>query len=111
MSAAAGAGSARGAAVLALNLAMVFSLLNFAASAEVKADQRRVIITYSSRTRSSIGQWRPMLLSQGVSIVQDLGADNLAVISGPTDSVIAEALKLPGIESVEEDIIMTAHVG
>lgn len=41
--------------------------------------------------------------------MQDL-ADDLAVLSGPANTVIAEALKLPGVQSIEEDIILKAHV-
>ncbi|KAG7673222.1 hypothetical protein Ndes2526B_g03355 [Nannochloris sp. 'desiccata'] len=40
--------------------------------------------------------------------MQDL-ADDLAVLSGPANTVIAEALKLPGVQSIEEDIILKAH--
>jgi hypothetical protein len=52
-----------------------------------------------------------MLLAQGVNLVSDLQKNHLAVLSGPADTVMAEALKIPGVESVEEDIILSAHVG
>jgi hypothetical protein len=107
-----GAPSARTGTALAVHLVIIFIFGTASAGDSKKIEDRRVIVTYSSRARRSAqGHWETMLLSQGVTMVQDLVADNLAVISGPADSVMAEALKLPGVENVEEDIMMTAHVG
>jgi hypothetical protein len=114
--AAAGAGAARSSAMLAFNLAifLIFSISK-TASAEVVNDPKhhRVIVRYSPTSSRAVQSrhYQSMLLSEGVSLEVDLAADRIAVLSGPADTVLAEAMKLPGVESVEEDITLSAHVG
>lgn len=107
MSASAGTESARAAVIFVLHLA-IFLIFGTASAEDLNNTERRLIIRYSSGFRRAAHGHNQSLLSQGVSM-QDL-ADDLAVLSGPANTVIAEALKLPGVQSIEEDIILKAHV-
>jgi hypothetical protein len=95
--------------MLVLHLAILLIFGPVSAEVSNNTQQRRVIVRYSARAREAVHQHYQSLLSQGVSI-QDLAADDLAVLSGPANTVITEALKLPGVKSIEEDIILKAHV-
>jgi len=103
----AGTDSVRTAAMLILHLA-IFLIFGTASAENLNStEQRKVIVRYSARARGAV-HLHQSLLSQGV-FLQDL-ADDLALLSGPANTVNAEAMKFPGLVSIEEDIILKAHV-
>ena len=72
---------------------------------------KRLIVTYSAGARSAVGEsWRAALEPLQVSMVHHSASDRVAVLEGTPEQVAAAAASLPGVQRIEEDVMVKVMV-